>query len=111
MERIDGLHYAVTLPLRTGSDFTYKYTRGSWQASERGRTGIEENPRRFFLGASPFGEPDTQVRNDQIFNWSDFNPAGGSQPVSPGAIPTPFNPRPFGIPTPPSAPTPPGTKH
>ena len=31
MNRIDGLHYAVTLPLRTGTEFAYKYTRGSWR--------------------------------------------------------------------------------
>jgi hypothetical protein len=109
MERVDALHYQVTLPLRTGTNFYYKYTRGSWQASERGRTGIEENPRHFFLGATPFGEPDTQVRNDEVFNWSDFNPAGG-QAIGPNSIPTPFNPMPFGFPTPPAAPTPPGTK-
>ena len=113
MERVDGLHYAVTLPLRTGTDFRYKYTRGSWQASERGRTGIEEAPRHFFMGASPLGEPDTALRDDIVYNWSDFNPAGGA-PVNPGSIPTPFNPLPFGFPTPFPTPTggvaPPGPK-
>ena len=104
MERVDGLHYAVTLPLRTGTDFRYKYTRGSWQASERGRTGIEEPPRHFFMGASPLGEPDTAVRDDVVYNWSDFNPAGGA-PVQPGSIPTPFNAKPFGFPTPFPTPT------
>lgn len=99
MERIDALHYAVTMPLRTGTAFAYKYTRGSWQTEERGRTGIEEAPRRFFLGASPLGEPDTTVRNDTVYNWADFNPGGG-QPIAPGATPTPFNPLPFGFPTP-----------
>jgi hypothetical protein len=104
MERIDALHYAVTLPLRTGTEFAYKYTRGSWQASERGRTGIEEPPRHFFLGATPLGEPNTEVRDDIVYNWSDFNPAGG-QAVTPGSIPTPFNPLPFGFPTPFPAPS------
>ena len=109
MERTDALHYAVTLPLRTGTEFAYKYTRGSWQTEERGRTGIEEKPRRFFLGASPLGEPDTQVKNDIVYNWADYNPAGGSV-VQPGATPTPFNPNPFGYPTPFPAKTPPGAK-
>lgn len=98
MERIDAVHYAVTMPLRTGTAFAYKYTRGAWQSEERGRSGIEEPPRHFFLGSSPLGEPDTTVRDDTVYNWADFNPAGGL-PVTPGATPTPFNPLPFGFPT------------
>lgn len=99
MERVDALHYAVTLPLHTGTIFAYKYTRGSWQSEERSKTGIAEAPRHFFLGSSPFGEPDTAVRNDTVGNWADYNPAGGQQLV-PGATPTPFNPNPYGFPTP-----------
>lgn len=106
MERIDALHYSVTMPLRTGSVFAYKYTRGSWQSEERSKTGIAEPPRHFFLGSSPFGEPDTAVRNDTVGNWADYNPAGG-QVLVPGATPTPFNPAPFGFPTP----LPPPAKH
>ncbi len=103
MERIDALHYSVTMPLRTGTAFAYKYTRGSWQSEERSKAGIAEPPRHFFLGSSPFGEPDTTVRDDTVYNWADFNPAGGEQLV-PGATPTPFNPMPFGFPTPLPAP-------
>ncbi|HTX03020.1 MAG TPA: hypothetical protein VMD07_05015 [Candidatus Acidoferrales bacterium] len=100
MERFDALHYAVTLPLRTGTEFYYKFTRGSWQSAERGRTGIDEAPHHFFLGATALGEPDTQVRDDVVYNWADYNPAGGGQAIVPGATPTPFNPMPFGYPTP-----------
>lgn len=100
MERFDALHYAVVLPLRTGTEFYYKYTRGSWQSSERGRNGIEQSPHHFFLGASAVGEPDTQVRDDEVYNWSDYNPATGGQAIVPGATPSPFNPMPFGYPTP-----------
>jgi hypothetical protein len=111
MERFDAVHYAVLLPLRTGTEFYYKFTRGSWQSSERGRNGIEQAPHHFFLGASALGEPDTQVRDDEVYNWSDYNPANGGQAIQPGATPTPFNPMPFGYPTPfPARPTPPGTK-
>ena len=99
MNRVDGLHYAVTLPLRTGTQFAYKYTRGSWRAAERGRTGIEENPRNFFLNATEVGEPDSEVRDDVVYSWSDDN-AGGTAPITPDTIPTPFNPRPFGFPPP-----------
>jgi hypothetical protein len=106
MERIDALHYSVTMPLRTGTIFAYKYTRGSWQSEERSKTGIAESPRHFFLGSSPFGEPDTSVRDDTVYNWADYNPAGGQQ-IAPGATPTPFNPNPFGFPTP----LPPPPKH
>jgi len=100
MERFDAVHYAVTIPLRTGTEFYYKFTRGSWQSAERGRTGIDEAPHHFFLGATALGEPDTQVRDDVVYNWSDYNPAGGGQALVPGATPTPFNPLPFGYPTP-----------
>lgn len=100
MERVDGLHYAVTLPLRTGTEFAYKYTRGSWRSAERGRTGIEAPARSFFLDATEVGEPDTKLRDDVVYNWSDDNPGGGVNPISPDAIPTPFNSRPFGFPTP-----------
>jgi hypothetical protein len=110
MERFDAVHYAVTMPLRTGTEFYYKFTRGSWQASERGRNGIEENPHHFFLGATALGEPDTQVRDDIVYNWSDYNPASGGQAIVPGATATPFNALPFGYPTPIVRPTPPGTK-
>ena len=105
MNRVDGLHYAVTLPLRTGTQFAYKYTRGSWRAAERGRTGIEESPRKFFLNASEVGEPDSEVRDDVVYNWSDEIPGSGT-PVTPDTIPTPFNPRPFGFPTPFPVPSP-----
>jgi hypothetical protein len=100
MERFDALHYGVTMPLRTGTDFYYKYTRGSWQASERGRNGIEQSPHHFFLGATALGEPDTQVRDDEVYNWSDYNAGAGGQAIVPGATPSPFNPLPFGYPTP-----------
>jgi len=105
LDRIDGTHYAVTMPLRTGTDFAYKYTRGTWQTAERGRTGIEESARTFFLDSTEVGEPDTKLRDDVVYNWADYNPAGG-QPVTPGTVPTPFNPRPFGFPTPFPTPTP-----
>jgi len=111
MERFDALHYAVTLPLRTGTEFFYKYTRGSWQSSERGRTGIEEAPHHFFLGATALGEPDTQVRDDIVYNWADYNPANGGQVLVPGATPSPFNPMPFGYPTPFPVKTPPPNGH
>ncbi|MGA3037293.1 MAG: hypothetical protein ABSE64_07375 [Vulcanimicrobiaceae bacterium] len=100
MERFDALHYAVTLPLRTGTEFYYKFTRGSWQSAERGRTGIDEAPHHFFLGATELGEPDTQVRDAIVYNWADYNPASGGQALVPGATPSPFNPKPFGYPTP-----------
>ena len=98
MERIDALHYAVTLPLRTGTQFQYKYTRGAWTTEERGRNGIAGPPRKFFLGSSPVGEPDTAVRDDIVYLWADYNPGGGGSQIVPGATPTPFNPNPFNFP-------------
>ncbi|MBV8149958.1 MAG: hypothetical protein JO101_08635 [Candidatus Eremiobacteraeota bacterium] len=103
MERIDGLHYAVTMPLATGTDFYYKYTRGSWRTAERGRTGLEEPPRHFILESTAVGEPDTKLRDDVVYNWMDENPGAGTQ-VGPDSIPTPFNPLPFGYPCSPATP-------
>ena len=103
MERVDGLHYAVTIPLPTGTDFYYKYTRGSWRTAERGRTGLEEDPRHFVLESTAVGEPDTKLRDDVVYNWMDDNPGSGTQ-VGPDSVPTPFNPMPFGYPSAPPTP-------
>lgn len=96
LERIDGLRYSVTIPLRTGTEFAYKFTRGSWNSAERGRTGLDEPPHKFFLGAAGDVEPDAKTVDNAVANWSDENP--GAPNVGPNAIPTPFNPRPFGFP-------------
>jgi hypothetical protein len=102
MDRVDALHFRLTRNMASGTKFTYKYTRGTWNQVERGRDGLEPPPREYVVK-----EADAQVQRDYIYFWSDQNP---SQPqVGPDSIPTPFNPNPFpGFPSkiPPAHPTP-----
>jgi hypothetical protein len=97
LDRIDALHYRVTLKLPSGSEFLYRYTRGSAQSVERARNGIEQPARRLLVP-----EADIKNQDDTIYNWADTNPAGGQGSApGPDSIPTPFNPDPFPwIPTP-----------
>jgi hypothetical protein len=106
MDRVDGLHYRVTRELASGTSFSYRYTRGSWLSSELGRDGLQPPPHRLFVR-----NVDALRRDDVVYHWTDEN-ATGSQ-VNPNAIPTPYNPNPFGgLPTPPhggiAPPLPPG---
>jgi len=92
MDRIDGLHYRVTREIRSGTMFHYRYTRGSFSTTERGRDGLEMTPRSLTI-------PDLDVkrRDDTVYHWSDES--GLSQGVGPtNTLPTPFNPRPFATP-------------
>lgn len=91
MDRIDVLHYRITRRLASGTRFVYRYTRGSWRSAERGRNGLEEAPRTYLVR-----NLDVARRDDTVAHWSDENTTG-TTPVTPDAIPTPFNGRPFSI--------------
>lgn len=89
MDRIDGLHYRVTREIASGTMFHYRYTRGSFQTTERGRDGLEMAPRSLTI-------PDLDIKrkDDTVYHWSDES--GTSQGLTPTTVlPTPFNPRPF----------------
>ncbi len=94
LDRIDALHYRVTLRLDSGTKFLYRYTRGSTQSVETGRNGLQISPRDLFV-------KNLEVKNqdDTVYNWADQNPAGNAPP-GPDSIPTPYNPQPFPIPLP-----------
>jgi hypothetical protein len=94
LDRIDALHYRVTLRLDSGTAFLYRYTRGSSQSVEVGRNGLQISPRNFFV-------KNLEVKNqdDTVYNWADQNPAGNAPP-GPDSIPTPYNPQPFPAPFP-----------
>lgn len=94
MDRIDGLHYRITREIRSGTKFHYRYTRGSFNSTERGRNGLEMVPRNFIIR-----DLDIEQRDDTVYHWADD--VGVSQGAGPTTVlPTPFNPRPFATPRP-----------
>jgi hypothetical protein len=96
LDRIDALHYRVTLRLPSGTDFLYRYTRGSSQSVERARNGLEQPARSLLVP-----EVDVKNQDDTVYSWADTNPsAGGNSAPNPDSIPTPFNPAPFPFPVP-----------
>jgi hypothetical protein len=98
MDRIDALHYRVTRTFPSGAKLLYRYTRGSWQSSERGQDGLQEKPRQLTV-------PNLDVRavSDVVYHWGDENLF---QPDLGQSVPTPFNPNPYI--TPPHGPNQPG---
>jgi hypothetical protein len=104
MDRIDGQRYRAVRRFASGTKFSYRITRGSWNSVDVGEDGLEHAPYEYFTK-----EVDAHVERVTVYAWSD-NRTGGPQQAAPGAIPTPFNPNPFppgGI-FPPSGATPPG---
>jgi hypothetical protein len=89
MDRIDAIHYRVTRSFSSGTRLLYRYTRGSWRSGDIGQNGLQMKPRLMVVQNT-----DVQIRNDVVYGWQDenqFAPDLGS------AIPTPFNPNPFGV--------------
>ncbi|TAM59267.1 hypothetical protein EPN52_08285 [bacterium] len=83
LHRLDGLHFAVTARMPSGTIIHYRYTRGSWQTEERNKAGQEGNVRRFTVP-----EADTAQRDDTVTNWADLLP-GSVVPQILSAPPTP----------------------
>ncbi|TAM77186.1 hypothetical protein EPN44_03865 [bacterium] len=83
LHRLDGLHFAVTSRLPSGTIIHYRYTRGSWQTGERNKAGQEGRVRQYIVP-----EADTAQRDDTVPNWADLLP-GGAVPQILGAPPTP----------------------
>lgn len=89
LDRVDATHYRTTFRFASGTRLAYKITRGSWQTEETDARGLEGPPHSFFVR-----EIDAQLERVVVYHWADER-NGGAVPVSPGAIPTPFNPNPF----------------
>jgi hypothetical protein len=90
MDRVDALHYRVTRTFPSGTRLLYRYTRGSWRSAEDDENGLQRKPRLLVVRNS-----DVQSEKDVVYSWGDedqFAPDLG------GAVPTPFNPRPFNLP-------------
>jgi hypothetical protein len=93
MDRIDALHYRVSVDEPSGAKLYYKYTRGSWRSAERGDNGIEAKPRLLVVQ-----NLDVQTKKDTVALWGDEDQ---NAPDLGGAVPTPFNAVPFNVPPPP----------
>lgn len=91
MDRIDALHYRAVAKFSSGTALHYRYDRGSFASSERGKTGLEEPPHAFTVR-----EIDVMRRDDVVYHWADQSV--GAPQAGPRSIPTPFNPRPFATP-------------
>lgn len=104
LDRVEGDRYRAVRRLASGTRFVFRVTRGSWNSVEVGQDGLEVPPHSFFVK-----ESDAQSAPATVYAWSD-NRSGAPQAAQPGAVPTPFNPNPFGGSPlyPPSRATPPG---
>jgi len=105
LDRIDGERYRAVRRLASGTKLALRVTRGSWNSVEVGEDGLEPvKPHTFFVR-----EVDAQSYPITVYGWSD-NRNGAPQAAQPGAVPTPYNPNPFGGSPlyPPSRATPPG---
>jgi hypothetical protein len=104
LDRVEGDRYRAVRRLASGTRFFFRVTRGSWNSVEVGQDGLEIGPHPFFVK-----ESDAQSAPATVYAWSD-NRSGAPQAAQPGAVPTPFNPNPFGGNPlyPPSRATPPG---
>jgi hypothetical protein len=88
MDRIDALHYRVSRDINSGTHFFYRYTRGSWNAAERGRDGLEGKPRELTVGNG-----DVRRKDDVVYHWGDED--GLAPDLGNQAMPTPFTGQPF----------------
>ena len=89
MDRIDALHYRVVRKMSSGTIFNYRYTRGSQGTAERGQNGLEDAPRHLEIL-----NLDVKDKDDIVYHWNDEALTG--QAGNPIAVPTPYNPNPFG---------------
>jgi hypothetical protein len=67
MQRLDGLHFRITVQLKGGTDFHYLFTRGSWQSVERNRAGLQRQARELYV---PGG--DALTIDATVFRWADL---------------------------------------
>ncbi|OGN87910.1 MAG: hypothetical protein A2X23_12600 [Chloroflexi bacterium GWC2_73_18] len=73
MTRLDATTWTITLTFTEGEAPQYKYTRGSWEAVEKG-PGCEEIPNRTLTVV--FGLEGTQRLDDEVGKWRDIDQCG-----------------------------------
>jgi hypothetical protein len=89
LDRIDAYRYRAQRYYASGTKFSYRVTRGSWNSVERGEDGLDSPPHQFFVR-----EVDAMAARVTVYHWSDENAAHPQ--AGPNAIPTPYNSNPFG---------------
>ena len=67
MLRQDALHFFIVMNLRTGSEFHYLFTRGSWHSGERDRNGLERTPRDLYIEGA-----DVMRIESNVYRWADL---------------------------------------
>jgi len=65
--RADATHFFIEMRLRTGSEFHFLFTRGSWSKAERDRNGLERDARDLYVAGSDLLRVDTTV-----YRWADL---------------------------------------
>ncbi len=88
MDRVDSLHYRVSLTFPSGTKLLYRYTRGSWPTSERGQNGLQ------VTHAVVVPNLDVKRLADTVYQWADQNP-NNPNPAGVSGTATPYNPIPF----------------
>ena len=67
MQRQDAIHFFIELRLRTGTDFHFLFTRGSWNSAERDRNGLERAARDLYIEGS-----DALAVDATVYRWADI---------------------------------------
>ncbi|HXM19341.1 MAG TPA: hypothetical protein VN934_11110 [Candidatus Tumulicola sp.] len=68
MQKADGLHYYIEVRLKTGTEFHFLFTRGSWKSAERDRAGLERKPRSLVIEGA-----DAMRVDPTVYRWADLN--------------------------------------
>jgi hypothetical protein len=89
LDRVDAYKYRALRYFASGTKFSWRVTRGTWNSVERGQDNLDSAPHQFFVR-----EVDSLVASTTVYHWSDER--GNSQGVGPQSLPTPYNPSPFG---------------
>jgi hypothetical protein len=89
LDRVDAYKYRALRQFASGTKFAYRVTRGTWNSVERGEDGLDSPPHQFFVR-----EVDALAARVTVYHWSDET--AQNQGANPNALPTPYNPSPFG---------------
>jgi hypothetical protein len=89
LDRVDAYRYRAQRTYASGTKFSFRVTRGSWNSVERGEDGLDSAPHQFVVR-----EVDSLAARVTVYHWSDENPAHPQ--AGPESIPTPYSSNPFG---------------
>jgi hypothetical protein len=89
LDRVDAYRYRAQRTFASGTKFAYRVTRGTWNSVERGEDGLDAPPHQFFVR-----EVDVLAARVTVYHWSDESAQNAG--ANPNALPTPYNPSPFG---------------